>query len=465
MLALIAPSLAQAQVNSGSNGSDGEFNPSVDTVMNMADHPDGIYQYTSINIPAGVTVTFLPNANNAPVTWLVQSNCMIAGVVSLNGKSSTNVSGALGGPGGYAGGRGNLLGGSGAQAGNGPGGGMMTANVGWVGGNASFAEMGQLATGFGAQPQQPPGAIYGNSYLLPLVGGSGGSGSGSDGGGGGGGAILIVVSGQFSLDGRIEAKGGDGFTGIVCGFFECWVNGFGGGGSGGAIRVVATTTTGTGALNASGGFAGRAYCWGGACSQNSAGRGRVRIDAFSDNLNANISAVSTRGFQPVIVPPTNSPTLSIQTIAGFPVAASPTGTPTTPDVIIPAQQANPISIAVGCANIPLNTQIIIDVKPASGATIQGVGVNSVGTQASSTATIQVNMPRGGGIIQAKAVSGIAGSLSGSLSNGERFKHYAQTGLTADGELFSKMEIIATLGRGQEITYITESGKRFVLPRN
>ena len=61
-----------AQVNSGSNGSDGEFHPTQDVTINMADHPDGIYQYTSVNIPAGVRVSFIPNAGNKSVVWLLQ---------------------------------------------------------------------------------------------------------------------------------------------------------------------------------------------------------------------------------------------------------------------------------------------------------------------------------------------------------------------------------------------------------
>ncbi len=34
-----------AQVNTGSDGHDGAFNPTTNTVINMADHPDDIYQY------------------------------------------------------------------------------------------------------------------------------------------------------------------------------------------------------------------------------------------------------------------------------------------------------------------------------------------------------------------------------------------------------------------------------------
>src|SRR5438876_1171369 len=103
-------SAASAQVSSGSNGSDGAFNPTTNTVINMADHPDGIYQYTEANVPNGVTVRFIPNAANTPVVWLVQSNCTISGRIylagqlpDLNGLSRRGIGGDPG-PGGYRGG-------------------------------------------------------------------------------------------------------------------------------------------------------------------------------------------------------------------------------------------------------------------------------------------------------------------------------------------------------------------------
>ena len=67
LLALLLPLPASAQVNSGSNGSDGELNPTSNLVIDMANRPDGIYHYTSVNIPSDVTVTFIPNAGNRPV--------------------------------------------------------------------------------------------------------------------------------------------------------------------------------------------------------------------------------------------------------------------------------------------------------------------------------------------------------------------------------------------------------------
>ena len=64
---------AQTPINTGSDGHDGALNPTTSIVIDMADHPDGIYHYTSVNIRSGVEVSFIPNANNSPVVWLVQA--------------------------------------------------------------------------------------------------------------------------------------------------------------------------------------------------------------------------------------------------------------------------------------------------------------------------------------------------------------------------------------------------------
>ena len=431
-----------AQVNSGSDGSDGAFNSTGNTVINMADHPDGIYQYTSVNIPDGTSVSFIPNAANTPVVWLVQSNCVINGYIYLQG-GNIYQSASPGGPGGFRGGNGSG-GGAAASDGTGPGGGKSVSAQYSIAGNASFATAGDRNTNV---LQALPGEIYGNDYLLPLVGGSGGGGGNGFGGSGGGGAILIAASGTIELNGQgnIYALGGNGGN---------WGGGYGAG----SVRLVATTLTGNGTIDTDGG-----YNYG---SGNSAGNGRIRLDALANGFVGRVNGNITRGFQPIIIPPPNQAvSLAIQSVAGIAVAANPTASLTTPDVVIPSAQQNPVSIVVRCVNIPLNTDIIVDVKPANGPTVRAVGVNNTGTQASSTATVSMTMPRYAGTIQAKAISGIAGSLGGSLNNGEKFRHYAQTGLTADGELFAKTEITATLGKGQEIAYITESGKRFVLPRN
>ena len=372
------PVVCWAQVNSGSNGSDGALNPATNLVINMADHPNGIYQYTSINISNGVTVTFIPNANNAPVIWLVQSNVVINGTVDVSGQSTGNSEGGAGGPGGWAGGSG----GSNPTAGQGPGGGNSGTN--WITGAGSYGTQGTYRP-----PDILPGQVYGNTFILPLLGGSGAGGYccyayEPKGGGGGGGAILIAASGSVVVGGTIRSVGGYGFMG----------------GSGGGIRIVATRTSGSGSLNASGSAGADTPPYG------NGGFGRVRIDTFQNGFGGTIQGVFSQGYQPIIIPVAGQGAqLAVTSVGGVFVSASPTGILTVPDAVLSAQLANPVPVVVGCANIPLGTPITVSVRPASGSTVTAVGYNSAGTQASSTATVLVNIPRGGGIIYATAATG------------------------------------------------------------
>ena len=451
---------ATAQVNSGSNGSDGAFNPTQNVTIDMADHPTGIYQYTSVNIPSFVTVTFTPNANNTPVVWLVQGDCLISGTVELSANtdpSNQRVVVQSSGPGGFAGGNGR----SAATIGLGPGGGGIgSSDSTTIGGNGSFATAGQVYTnqvGGIVGQQALSGAVYGNAYLLPLIGGSGGGGNGSASGGGGGGAILIAVSGTLTISNLIQANGSANYANIIGASYS---NGGGGAGSGGSIRLIASHIRGSGTLNTNGGAIIGAYY--SLYTVDTAGAGRIRIDSTDSTFNGSISGVFTQGFQPIIIPASGQGVqLAIQSIGGVSVATSPNGVLANPDVILPAQQTNPMNVVVNCSNLPMNTTITLTVHPANGADIVATATNSAGTQASSTATIPVTMPRGGGIIYAKCVSGVTGSAS--VQGDNYAKNIAETGWTAFGERFAQVEITAGIGRSQQVAYITESGKRYMLP--
>ena len=378
------PVAVLGQVNTGSDGSDGAFNPTDSVTIDMSDHPTGIYQYTSVNISNGVMVTFTPNPNNTPVVWLVQSNVTISGTVSVNGKSPQGTSPGLGGPGGYRGG----TGGAQATSGQGPGGGGATTSS-QYGGNASYATLGGTTFGGGGLP----GSLYGNDFLNPLLGGSGGGGAVSSGnsfsGGGGGGAILIAASGAIQLNSynSITALGGSG-----TGSSPPYAGGYG---SGGAVRLVASTITGSGSISSTG-----------IGSYYGCGNGRVRFDTYLNNFVGTVYGVFSQGSQFVLIP-TNGPgtQLTISSVGGVPVSTSPTGVLTTPDVLLSAQQNNPISIVVSCTNVPLNTQITVTVTPVNGAPVSASGYNLTGTLASSAALISISMPRGGGLLSASATTG------------------------------------------------------------
>jgi hypothetical protein len=357
-VAVLLPIVCVAQVNSGSNGSDGALDYSSITyttniVINMADHPTGIYQYTYVNIPNNVTVSFIPNANNTPVYWLVQSNVVINGTVNVSGQNGTST-GGLGGPGGWSGGSG----GSNPTAGQGPGGGASGYST---GGSGTYTT--------------------GNIFLIPLLGGSGGGGivRYSFGGGGGGGAILIATSSTNSINGTINASGGQyEFTYTDNPYYS-------GTGSGGAVRLVGVKIVGTG---------------------NIAGSARLRFDTYQNNFAGSVSGIFTSGSQFIIIPTSGQlPQLTVTSVGGVAVSASPTGILTTPDAVLSAQQNNPIPVVVSCANLPLNTQITVSVKPANGAAVAATGYNSTGTLASSTAIVSIVIPRGGGLIYATAATG------------------------------------------------------------
>ena len=141
-----------------------------------------------------------------------------------------------------------------------------------------------------------------------------------------------------------------------------------------------------------------------------------------------MSGLVTQGFQPIIIPAAGQGTqLSIQSIGGIAINGTPSGGLANPDVIIPPQQQNPMNVVVGCSNLPLNTLITVVVRPANREEIVATGRNTNGSVASSTVSIPVTMPRGGGIVYAKCVSGVNGvSATGSDS---KVKNIAQTGWT------------------------------------
>ncbi len=219
-----------------SNGSDGAFNPTQSGYFIAANfHGTGVannvFNFTTITIPANVTITFDAYRDNAPVYWFASGNVDIEGTLQLSGdypftctSSPDNRVPLEAGAGGYGGGVGSgPSAGQNATAGSGPGGGA-PGTLTQPGGNGTFT---------------------GNYYLTPLVGGSGGGGCTAgqggygQGGGSGGGAILIASSTQITVNGSIAARGG---VNQEC---TCGSNGPGWG-SGGAVRLVSNTITGSG---------------------------------------------------------------------------------------------------------------------------------------------------------------------------------------------------------------------------
>jgi len=450
LFAMAAPRGYAQTFNSGSTGADGAFSPVTSQQIQLPE--SGVFNYTTVNIPGNVTITYKKNSRNTPVTILATGNVTINGTINVNGANGSAGSflvGAPGGPGGFDGGRGGVSGASSDRTGvngGGPGGGgggtFTSGDIRGSGGGGGFAKPGAAGLALSGGTPGAGGATYGTARLIPLIGGSGGGGSatstsffGAGNGGGGGGAVLIASSGTITIGGaQVIAQGGNGNN---------FGGGTGGGGAGGAIRLVANTITGNGTLIVSGG--------GGASGTVGAGgSGFIRVEAFDfSGFNSTITPADANFSMATPNPaiPANLPQLQITSVAGINAPATPVGSFNgVSDITVPTAQVNPVTVALSAANIPTGGTVQVKVTPEYGAftTVQSTAL--AGTTASSTATASVTLPAGVALISATTTIDL--TLMSWLKP-----------IFIDGERVRKMEVSAAYGGNSEITYITESGKR------
>jgi hypothetical protein len=465
---LALANLSTHAFESGSTGADGAFNPTVDTRLQLPD--DGVFNFTSVNIPSGVRVSFAENTTNTPAVILATGDVSIAGTIDLNGGLAPHVGAAgngqvaddglpgQGGPGGYDGGvggltNGNRLGGDGL----GPGAGkhgldhtMSGSNIRYAGSGGSFGGSGATVEGpTSLWPKVMPGTTYGSSLLLPLIGGSGGGGGtggntfGGSGGGGGGGALLIAASGTVNITGAILANGGKGgnSAGGNCGTV-------GGGGSGGGIRIVATTIAGNGTISATGaGKAGQSCTTSGyslATSVASGGAGRIRLEAETLQRTAVTNPNYSFG-PPGELFVAGLPALRISRVAGVEAPLVPTGVA---DISLPSDIANPVTVEFQASGIPLGNTVRLTVTPARGSPVTVVSSALDGDAKLATASAAVDLPQGPSTLLAS----VTYTLIADLGMGEIFDRLA------GGEPVKALRLEATTSGGTRYVLITRSGR-------
>ncbi|MBT9560629.1 MAG: proprotein convertase P-domain-containing protein [Myxococcales bacterium] len=313
------------------DGSDGAFAPTSNTTL-----AGGSYDYTTVTIPSGVTVTV---TGGSALDIRARGAVNIAGTLLLSGgpggdvSSTTGASGGAGGAGGNAGGS-TVYGGP-SYNGSGSGGGSAGGSSSYGGGGGGAGHAAAGASGFHLSPATCGGVgshgSGGGGYTSiesdALVGGSGGGGGGyggaanaGGGGGGGGGGALKISAPIIAISGTIDASGGRGGNNLAA-----RDGGGGGGGSGGSIWLVAGEVQMYGAVTAlggAGGYSDKDSCYGG---DGGAGAvGRIRIDAAGVAGNTNPPFIGTGiyggiGAAPLRVYQPDDNTVSIQNLSIAPL--------------------------------------------------------------------------------------------------------------------------------------------------
>ena len=138
------------------------------------------------------------------------------------------------------------------------------------------------------------------------------------------------------------------------------------------------------------------------------------------------------------------PSLKITAIGGVSVPDVPEGSFSAPDVILPFNTSNPVTVKVSAANIPAGQIVTVWVLPESGTSTSASGTLS-GTDAASTADVALN-------ISSAYPSLITATVTYQLSAMNIKEFYIA------GEKVERVRVAANLGGKSSVTYITASGK-------
>jgi len=206
---------------------------------------------------------------------------------------------------------------------------------------------------------------------------------------------------------------------------------------------VANTITGSGgSISVSSGSGGSGF---GGIAGGGGGIGRTRVEAYTNTATINFAQAPSIG-QPGVVALPNTPSLTITSVAGVAAPAAPTGSYAAPDITLPAGTANPMSIALAAANIPLGTTVSVTVKPLNGAASSSTSTALAGTLGASTATASVTIPTNQPSVLSASATFTLASLPGAGP------------LYADGEEVEQVRVAAVLGGPSQVTYLTASGR-------
>ena len=174
----------------------------------------------------------------------------------------------------------------------------------------------------------------------------------------------------------------------------------------------------------------------------------MRVEAFTNTLSVNlgtssVGVLSTGAPTSVTLP--SAPSLRIASVGGVSAPATPVGSFTVADVVLPPTTTNPVTVAIEAANIPVGTAVTVSVKGLYGPG-NSTASALAGTLAASTANASVTIPTDEPSIVSASASFVLTAASGS---GPVFVH---------GEEVERVRVTATPGGASSVAYVTQSGR-------
>lgn len=361
-----------------------------------------VFRYTSVNIPAGVTVRFINRPDgNPPVVWLVSGDALIDGVVDLSGEIGQDSNRqSKPGPGGFRGGAASRApGGAFGSSGFGIGGGDRNSTH---GGSSGYATGGSFAT----RPDARSGQTYGGAALIPIIGGSGGGGAAGNnsrsGGGAGGGAMLLAASKKIVLNGSLISRGGDNLG-------DNDDRDVGAAGAGGGWRLVADQISGRGSIDVRGGDAYGADRNGPYLSQivqAYGGAGRIRLEALQ--IGGELAAIPFASFaKPVspvqLWPSDTAPRVRIASVGTATAPQYPNGG--VPGELVVGSDAGTTTVTVEGFNLADTAKVRLRVIPFADAASEFICKwKSADTEGRSVWEAQVPLLPGNASLQVRATT-------------------------------------------------------------
>ena len=265
------------------DGSDGTYSP-----VSTASLTSDVYRFSSLNIPAGVTIT----PTGAYLVIIVNGTANIDGLLSASGKGAAGSVGSSWGSGNSGNGGGGTTGYTTGLPVGGGGAGGGTGASGQAGGNGGIGSNGGVSGGNGAggSPDATIKVPLNNNWkdiavLKYSIGGGGGAGGYNNAGlnanitngsGGVGGGTIILIANRITGTGAVRADGINGTSassGATTG--SGWAGG-GGGGGGGAVHLISYNKLGIPlTISASGGTGGAGFTLGAGGTGNAGGAGSL----------------------------------------------------------------------------------------------------------------------------------------------------------------------------------------------